>query len=146
MIMNSLRLILRQGSLSVVHRSVVSPMVPLATRSFSAKDSNLDRLRTVVADVEEGKNPEFVDLAHKTGKLKPRRPWLEDPNAPELPPAVGLEEEISELDSEHNLGRLRGVVHAVEDGKKPEFFEKAKKQGKELHHKNIAKEFSVKEE
>jgi hypothetical protein len=118
-------------------------MVPLATRSFSSKDSNLDRLRTVHVDVEEGKNPEFVDLAHKTGKLKERRPWLEDPNAPELPPAVGLVEEISDLDSAHNLDRLRGVEKAVEEGKKPEFFEKANKQGKELYHKNCAQAFAT---
>eukprot|EP00978_Attheya_sp_CCMP212_P014325 scaffold36404_cov49-Attheya_sp.AAC.6 len=140
--MNSLRLLSRQGSLSALRRSV-SPMVTMSTRSFSLKDSNLDRLRTVMVDMEEGKNPDFVNLAHKTGKLKQRRPWIKESNVPDLPFAVALQEEFSEIDSAHNLDRLRGVEKAVEEGKKPEFFEMANKQGKELYHKNCAQAFAM---
>eukprot|EP00978_Attheya_sp_CCMP212_P044905 scaffold326424_cov28-Attheya_sp.AAC.1 len=61
-----------------------------------------------MVDMEEGKNPDFVNLAHKTGKLKQRRPWIKDSNVPDLPFAVALQEEFSEIDSAHNLDRLRG--------------------------------------
>jgi hypothetical protein len=138
--MNSMRFLLLQGPLRTFSRALTHPTsstFAMTARSFS---DNLDRLRGVVKDIEEGKKPEFVNKAKKTGAKVQKRPWNPDSGEdPVTPPQV---EQPSEIDSTQNLNRLRGVVKDIEDGKSPEFVNKATKGGKGPQRTNVAASFS----